>query len=72
MRSAAQAPAKPEEAPEMYLDVYFSESAADPKDDVKAHADAMAWAKPYLERVIKLAPDSDEAKRAKQALANWP
>ena len=52
----------------LMLDTYFVRSAEDPDDDVKAYEAAVAGIKPYLERVIQLAPDSEEARRAKAAL----
>jgi outer membrane protein assembly factor BamB len=58
----------PENAPEWFLDTYFTESADDARKDVADYQATLAWAKPYLERVIQLAPDSDEAQRARDVL----
>jgi len=59
-----------DEVERQYLvDTYFVRSADDPTDDVKAYEEDIASIRPYLEKVIKLAPDSPEAKRAKAIMA---
>lgn len=72
MKISSPAPAQPEDAPHLYLDAYFTHSADNPLDDAKEYQATMAWAKPYLQRVVQLAPDSDEARRAREVLARQP
>ena len=58
----------PDDSPQFLADFYFMPSD-DPEEDVKFYREQVAISKRYLERVIKLAPDSEEAKKAKAALA---
>jgi hypothetical protein len=60
---------KAADTPELLVDCYFKPSHNDPMDDVTAYREYREWAKPYLDRVIKLAPESLEADRARKALA---
>ena len=50
------------------IDVHFVPSSVNPADDVKAYEAEIADIRPYLDKVIKLAPDSEEAKKAKALL----
>jgi len=57
------------EAEDMCLDFHFLPSADDPKKDVETYRNMMRSMKPYLDRVVKLKPGSDTAKRAREFLA---
>lgn len=63
--SAGSAP----KAEDLCLDVHFTPSAEDAKADVAAWQADLRAAQPYLERVVKLKPDSGTAKKAKEFLA---
>jgi hypothetical protein len=57
------------DAEDLCLDFSFVPSADDPAADVRAYADDLRRAAPYLERVVKLKPGSETAARAKVFLA---
>jgi len=57
------------DAEDLCLDFSFVPSADDPADDMRAYTDELRGAATYLERVVKLKPESDTAKRAKEFLA---
>jgi hypothetical protein len=51
------------------FDFYFVGSAEDPARDVAAWREDLAGARAYLERVVKIKPDSDTARNASAVLA---
>jgi hypothetical protein len=51
------------------LDFYFVRSAEDPQEDVRAWQQDVQGARAYLERVVKLKPDGETAKKAAETLA---
>jgi hypothetical protein len=52
-------------AEDLCLDVQFVPAAPTAAGDVKAYRRALEEARPHLERVVELAPESDAARRAK-------
>jgi hypothetical protein len=57
-----------EASDDVRLDYYFVRSADDPQQDVKAWQEDLRGAKVYLERVVKLKPESETAKKAGEML----
>ena len=54
---------------DLCVDCWFVEAKPDAKGDVKAYLADLHAAKPYLDRLLKLKPDSKHAPKAKQFLA---
>ena len=60
------------DADDYCLDCYFLPAADDGKADLAAYYDELRSAKRYLDRVVKLKPDSPTAKKARQFLSALP
>ena len=60
------------DADDYCLDCYFLPAADDGKADLAAYYDELRSVKHYLDRVVKLKPDSPTAKKARQFLSALP
>jgi methylphosphotriester-DNA--protein-cysteine methyltransferase len=55
-------------AEDLCADLHFLPASETAEGDVKAYHDTLRRSKPYLQRVVELAPDSDTAAQASEVL----